>query len=88
MSSNLDQKNFGDKSHEEYKCTQIMCENSFTIKFPKNPVIHGKSQHIDVRYHFLRDVTREGIITLDHCKSEAQLVDLMTKPLRLEIWSN
>ncbi|PNY15445.1 hypothetical protein L195_g012141 [Trifolium pratense] len=46
--------------------------------------MHGRSKHIDVRFHFLRDLTKDGAIELVHCRSEEQLADLLTKPLKLE----
>jgi len=39
-------------------CTKIHCDNSSSIKLSKNPIIHGRCKHIDVRYHFLRDLTK------------------------------
>uniref|UniRef100_A0A2N9FY74 Integrase catalytic domain-containing protein n=1 Tax=Fagus sylvatica TaxID=28930 RepID=A0A2N9FY74_FAGSY len=41
--------------HPQGKCTTVLCDNSSTIKLSKNPVMHGRSKHIDVRFHFLRD---------------------------------
>ena len=55
-------------SLEESKCTTtIFCDNSSTIKLSKNPLLHGRSKHIDVRFHFLCDLTREGAIELVYC---------------------
>ena len=65
-------------------CTTVMCDNSSTIKLSKNPVMHGRSKHIDVRFHFLRNLTKEGTIELVHCGSQDQVADIMTKPLKLE----
>ena len=42
--------------------TPIYCDNSSAIKLSKNPILHGRSKHIDVKFHFLRDLTREEII--------------------------
>lgn len=50
-------------------CITILCDNSSTIKRSKNPVLHGRSKHIDVRFHFLRDLTRDGAVKLVHCGS-------------------
>ena len=50
----------------------------------KNPVFHGKSKHIHVRFHFLRDLVNEGVVELKYCNSQEQVADLMTKPLKLE----
>ncbi|MCI03553.1 hypothetical protein A2U01_0024593 [Trifolium medium] len=65
-------------------CTVIKCDNSSSIKLSKNPIMHGRCKHIDVRFHFLRDLTKDGIVELVHCNTQDQLVDLMTKPLKLE----
>lgn len=64
--------------------TTIMCDNSSAIKLSKNPVLHGRSKHIDVRFHFLRNLTKEGVVKLVHCGTGEQLADILTKPLRLE----
>ena len=70
--------------HSDGGCTTVMCDNSSTIKLSKNPVMHGCSKHIDVRFHFLRNLTKEGTIELVHCGSQDQVADIMTKPLKLE----
>ena len=72
--------------HSNKGCTTIMCDNSSTIKLSKNPVMHGRSKHIDVRFHFLRNLTKVGTIELVHCGSQDQITDIMTKPLKLEVF--
>jgi hypothetical protein len=67
-------------------CITIMCDNSSTIKLSKNPVMHGRSKHIDVRFHFLRNLSKKGEIELIHCPSQDQVADIMTKPLKLEVF--
>jgi hypothetical protein len=62
----------------------ILCDNSSSIKLSKNPVMHGRCKHIDVRYHFLRDLTKDNVIELKYCSSQEQLADVLTKPLKLE----
>ncbi|XP_073303043.1 secreted RxLR effector protein 161-like [Primulina huaijiensis] len=42
----------------------IYCDNSSAIKRSKNHVLHGRSKHIDVKYHYLRDLVKEGVIDL------------------------
>lgn len=72
--------------YSQSKCTTIMCDNSSTIKLSKNPVMHGRSKHIDVRFHFLRDLTKEEVVSLVHCGTNDQVADIMTKPLKLEVF--
>ncbi|MCH80374.1 copia-type polyprotein, partial [Trifolium medium] len=64
--------------------TVMYCDNSSSIKLSKNPILHGRCKHIDVRFHFLRDLTKDGVIELVHCSSQDQFADIMTKPLKLE----
>ncbi|KAH1064247.1 hypothetical protein J1N35_029234 [Gossypium stocksii] len=35
--------------------TPIYCDNNSTIKLSKDPVLHGRTKHIDVKFHFLTD---------------------------------
>ena len=72
--------------HSQSKCTTIMCDNSSTTKLSKYPVMHGRSKHIDVRFHFLRDLTKEEVVKLVHCGTNDQVADILTKPLKLEVF--
>lgn len=62
----------------------IKCDNSSTIKLSKNPVMHRRTKHIDVRFHYLRNLVNEGRIQLVFCPTTEQLADVMTKPVKLE----
>ena len=71
-------------SHAQDGCTTVMCDNSSTIKLSKNHVMHRRSKHIDVRFHFLRELTQDRVIELVHCGSQDQVPDLLTKVIKLE----
>jgi hypothetical protein len=34
----------------------IHCDNQSCVKCSKNPVIHDKSKHIGIKYHYIRDM--------------------------------
>ncbi|KAH0725491.1 hypothetical protein KY284_001356 [Solanum tuberosum] len=70
--------------HVQAAGTKLMCDNASTIKLSKNPVLHGRSKHIRIRFHFLRDLAREGVINFLFCGTQDQLADLLTKPLKVE----
>ena len=70
--------------HFQGKCITVLCDNSSTIKLSKNPVLRGRSKQIDVRFHFLRDLTRDGVVELKYCGTQDQVADVMTKPLKLD----
>ncbi|KAG4961707.1 hypothetical protein JHK82_038393 [Glycine max] len=62
----------------------LLVDNKSTIALAKNPVSHGRSKHIDTKFHFLRDQVNKGKVKLKHCKIEVQLADIMTKSLKIE----
>ena len=72
--------------HAQGVCTTIYYDNSFAIKLSRNPVLHGRSKHIDMRFHFLHELTIDGIVELVHCSTQEQVLDIMTKPLKLEVF--
>ncbi|XP_076896548.1 secreted RxLR effector protein 161-like [Bidens hawaiensis] len=39
---------------------EIQCDNSSTIKLSKNPVMHRRTKHIEVRFHYLRELVNRG----------------------------
>lgn len=50
--------------------------------------MHGRSTHIDVHFYFLRDLTKEGVVKLVHCGTQDLIADVMTKPLKLDLFLN
>jgi hypothetical protein len=48
----------------EMEATTILCDNQSCIKMTENPVFHDKSKHIEIRYHYIRDMVQRGAIKL------------------------
>jgi hypothetical protein len=61
---------------EEYTHVPLQCDSTSTISVAKNPVLHSKTKHIEVRYHFLGDNVEKGKITLIHLPTHDQLADM------------
>jgi hypothetical protein len=72
---------------EEYIHVQLQCGSTSAIRISKNPVLHSKTKHIEVRYHFLRDNVEKGKIALIHVPTHYQLADIFTKPLDQETFT-
>ena len=62
----------------------IKCDNTSSINLSKNPIQHSRSNHIDIRHHFLRDHVQKGDVVLDFIDTTNQLADIFTKPLNEE----
>ncbi|KAF2292409.1 hypothetical protein GH714_022049 [Hevea brasiliensis] len=59
----------------------IKVDNQSAILIAKNPVQHGRTKHIQVKYHAIRQAEKDGEISLVHCSSNDQLADILTKSL-------
>ncbi|XP_015577125.2 uncharacterized mitochondrial protein AtMg00810-like [Ricinus communis] len=61
--------------------TKLFCGNKSAIAIAENPIQHGRTKHINVKYHAIRKAEKNLQIKLIHCSSEEQLADSLTKPL-------
>ena len=61
--------------------TVIQCDNQSCVKLFENIVFHDRSKHIEMRYHYLRDMVQKGSIRLQYIPTKEQIADIFTKPL-------
>ncbi|WVZ85044.1 hypothetical protein U9M48_032006 [Paspalum notatum var. saurae] len=71
----------------KYGRIPLLVDSTSAISVAKNPVLHSRTKHIDVRFHFLRDHCEKGDIELIHVVSANQLVDIFTKPLEFDAFT-
>ncbi|GJV63138.1 retrovirus-related pol polyprotein from transposon TNT 1-94 [Tanacetum coccineum] len=64
-----------------YKMVPIFYDNTSAIAISNNLVLHLRTKHIDLGYHFIRDHILKGDIELQFIPSEYQLADIFIKPL-------
>jgi len=55
--------------------------NQPAIALAKNHVLHDRSKHIDIKFHFLRDCIDRGQIVIEFVETSRQLADILTKTL-------
>jgi len=61
--------------------TTLREDNQGAIAMTKNPIAHGRTKHIDIRYHYVKEAVENGVISLEYCSTEDMLADILTKPL-------
>jgi len=61
--------------------TIIYEDNQSTIALARNPVHHGRSKHIDIQHHFIRDKVESREIELIYKPTVDMVADAMTKAL-------
>ncbi|GJW05328.1 retrovirus-related pol polyprotein from transposon TNT 1-94 [Tanacetum coccineum] len=59
----------------------MYCDSKAAIAISCNLVQHSRTKHIDVRYHFIKEQVKKGIVELFFVGTEYQLADLFTKAL-------
>ena len=57
----------------------LSVDNRLSLYLMKNPVFHGRSKHIDIRFHFIEECIENGEITVRHVSSKEQKADILTK---------
>jgi hypothetical protein len=54
---------------------------NFCVALVRNPVLHSRTKHIDIRHQFIGELWESGQISLDYCPSFSMYADCLTKPL-------
>jgi hypothetical protein len=62
----------------------IYCDNTSTINILKNPMMHSKTKHIPIKYHFLREQVVEKNIRVEYVGTKEQVAYIFTKLLPRE----
>ena len=44
-------------------------------------MFHDKSNHIEIKYHYIRDMVQRGAVKFQHVAMEEHIADVLTKPL-------
>lgn len=63
-------------------------DNTGCIALAKNPVNPGRTKHIDLRYHIVREQVNAGVIQVVHCPSSQMIADALTKGLTRDIFQH
>ena len=58
---------------------KIFEDNEGAIFLAKNQQVSMRTKHIDVRYHFVRDLVESKFLTLEYVPTEDNYADIMTK---------
>jgi hypothetical protein len=62
--------------------TLIYGDNQGALRLVTNPEFHARSKHIDVQYHYTRELLENGTISIDYIRTSEMAADCLTKPLK------
>lgn len=60
---------------------KILCDNMSCIHLVKNPKHSEKTKHVDLKYHFIREMVEDKKLELEHISTDHMWADFLTKPL-------
>ena len=64
------------------------CDNTSAISLNKNLVMHSKTKHVPIKYHFLHEKVVEQNIILEYINTKEQIADIFTKPFSREAFEH
>ena len=63
------------------KMSTVFCDSQSAIFLTKDQMFHERTKHIDVWYHFVRDIVARGDIIVSKVNTYDNLADMLTKTL-------
>ena len=65
----------------QVKPFKLYVDNKLAIALSKNPSQHGRSKHIEKKFHFISGCVAKGYVDIEYVNTESQLADSLTKSL-------
>jgi Reverse transcriptase (RNA-dependent DNA polymerase) len=72
---------FKELGYPQEKPILIKGDNDGSISMAKNQQFHNRSKHIAIRWHWIRELIEEKLITIESCRDPEQTADILTKAL-------
>ena len=72
-------KNFLNELGKEQDNAPMFSDSQSAISLAKNPVFHYRYKHIQLRYHFIRELINDGDLSLLKILGSKNPADMLTK---------
>jgi hypothetical protein len=59
----------------------IYSDSMVALAYAKDPKYHGKTKHIEIKYHYIREMVAKKEVFLEHISTKNMLADPLTKPI-------
>ena len=68
--------------------TPIYSDNQSCLAIAQDPIGHRRTKHIDVRYHYIRELIAHGKATVSYLPTADMVADILTKPLAATVFNH
>jgi Reverse transcriptase (RNA-dependent DNA polymerase) len=67
--------------HPQRTPTPLRCDNNGAIVLTGDPSFHSRVKHIDVKYHYIRELVENGTLDVRYVNTKLNVADVFTKAL-------
>jgi hypothetical protein len=64
----------------------LYSDNTSALAYAKNLKYHRKAKHIELQYHYIRDMISQGEVILQHIFTSNMVVDPLIKPIARDLF--
>ena len=64
----------------------IYSDSTAALAYTKDPIYHGRTKHIGIRYHYIRDIVARGEVVLQHISTSKMVADPFTKAVTRDVF--
>jgi len=68
--------------YPQNQATTLWCDNMGAVRNCEDGADRHKTKHLDIKYMFIREAVRNGMVKIKHIGTEQMLADILTKGLR------
>ena len=59
----------------------LYCDNTSAINISKNPLMHTKTKHIAIKYHYVRELVQDKEVKMEYVNTNEKIDDIFKKTL-------
>ena len=64
----------------------IMSDSQSSIAYIKDPKFHSKTKHIDIKYHYVKDIVARGEVNLKYISTHNMIADPLIKAITIDVF--
>jgi len=70
---------YGELGYIQKEPILLLGDNDGSIAMARNPELHKRTKHVDIRWHWVRELVSDSLINIVDCRDPEQTADVLTK---------